>query len=101
MCSKKKQKPYDVLTFQITWKRKKRYLLFKTWFWGTASDPADPAEMEHKLRLATHQQRTGGQDDMSLNKLPRACLGKESDESFFAAIICLYPKGLLLAREGP
>ena len=27
--------------------------------------------MEHELRLATHQQRAGGQDDGSLNKLPQ------------------------------
>ena len=44
---------------------------------GASADPADPAdppdppEMEHELRLATHQQRAGGQDDGSLNKLPQ------------------------------
>ena len=27
--------------------------------------------MEHELRLATYQQRAGGQDDGSLNKLPQ------------------------------
>ena len=37
-------------------------------------DPADPPEMEHELRLATHQQRAGGQDDGSLNKLPQMIL---------------------------
>ena len=31
----------------------------------------DPAKMEHELRLATHQQCAGGQDDGSLNKLPQ------------------------------
>ena len=51
--------------------RKYRYLLFKTRFLGTAPDPADPGKMEHELRLATHQQRAGGQDDVSLNKLPQ------------------------------
>ena len=30
--------------------------------------------MEHELRLATHQQRAGGQDDGSLNKLPQIIL---------------------------
>ena len=59
------------LTFQITQTRKYRYLLFKTRFLGTAADPADPAEMEPELRLATHQQGAGGTDDVSLNKLPQ------------------------------
>ena len=27
--------------------------------------------MEHELRLATHQQRAGGQDDVSPSKLPQ------------------------------
>ena len=40
-------------------------------FWDTAADPPDSPEMEHELRLATHQQRAGGQDDVSLNKLPQ------------------------------
>ena len=29
----------------------------------------DPGKMEHELRQATHQQRAGGKDDVSLNKL--------------------------------
>ena len=65
------------LTFQITRTRKYRFLLFKNQFLNTAADPPDPAdpadppEMEHELRLATYQQRAGGQDDGSLNKLPQ------------------------------
>ena len=46
-------------------------LLPKTRFLNTAPDPPDPAEMEHKLRLATYRHRAGGQDDVSLNKLPQ------------------------------
>ena len=49
-------------------------LLFKIRFLHTAPDPGNPVnppEMEHELRLATHQQRAGGQDDGSLNKLPQ------------------------------
>ena len=34
---------------------------------GSSQSP----EMEHEVRLATHQQRAGGQDDVSLNKLPQ------------------------------
>ena len=48
--------------------------MFKNQFLGTAPDPADPPdppEMEHEVRLPTHQQRAGGQDDVSLNKLPQ------------------------------
>ena len=56
------------LTFQIRRTRKYRFLLIKTRFLNTS---ADPPEMEHELRLATHQQRAGGQDDGSLNKLPQ------------------------------
>ena len=56
------------LTFQITRNRKYRHLLFKTRLLGTAPDPG---KMEHELRLATHQQRAGGKDDVSLNKLPQ------------------------------
>ena len=48
-----------------------RFLLIKTRFLNTSADPGDPLEMEHELRLATHQQRAGGQDDGSLNKLPQ------------------------------
>ena len=40
-------------------------------FLNTVLDPAHPVKMEHELRLATHQQRGGGQDDGSLNKLPQ------------------------------
>ena len=40
-----------------------------TQFLNTSGNPADPAEMEPELRLAIHQQRAGGQDDESLNKL--------------------------------
>ena len=59
------------LTFQITRTRKYQFLLFKTRFLNTSpnpADPPDPPEMEHELRLATHQQRAGGQDGVSLNK---------------------------------
>ena len=59
------------LTFQITQTRKYPFFLFKTRFLNTALDPLNPPEMEHKLRLATHQQRAGGKDDGSLNKLPK------------------------------
>ena len=62
------------LTFRNRRSRKYRFLLFKNQFLGASPDPpdpADPAEMEHELRLATHQQRAGGQDDGSLNKLPQ------------------------------
>ena len=62
------------MTFQIRRTRKYRFLLFKNQFLGTAPDPPDPAdppEMEHEVRLPTHQQRAGGQDDVSLNKLPQ------------------------------
>ena len=51
--------------------RKYRFLLFKIRFLGTAPDPADTRNMEHELRLATHQQRAGGKDDVSVNKLPQ------------------------------
>ena len=64
-------KKHIFLTFQITRERKYRFLLIKTRFLNTSADPPDPAEMEHELRLATHQQRAGGQDDGSLNKLPQ------------------------------
>ena len=39
--------------------------------------PGSP-EMEHELWLATHQQRAGGQDEVSLHKLPQInkCEGK-------------------------
>ena len=53
------------------------FLLSKYRFFGTAPDPLDPADpinpgkMEHELRQATHQQRAGGKDDVSLNKLPQ------------------------------
>ena len=50
------------------------FSLFKNQFVGTSADPPDipdPAEMERELRRATHQQRAGGQDDGSLNKLPQ------------------------------
>ena len=72
--SKKDAKSIGFLTFQIRRSRKYRFLLFKNQFLGTSPDPPDPAdppEMEHELRLATHQQRAGGQDDGSLNKLPQ------------------------------
>ena len=59
------------LTFQITRTRKYRFLLFKNQFLNTSADPPDPADMEHELRLATYQQRAGGQDDGSLNKFPQ------------------------------
>ena len=59
------------LTFQIRRTHKYRFLLIKTRFLNTSPDPADPSKMEHELRLATHQQRAGGQDDGSLNKLPQ------------------------------
>ena len=62
---------FGFLTFQITGAHKYQFLLFKTQFLNTAPDPADPPEMEHELQLATHQQRAGGQDDGSLNKLPQ------------------------------
>ena len=45
--------------------------------WGTAPDLPDPPDpinlgkMEHELRQATHQQRAGGKDDVSPNKLPQ------------------------------
>ena len=52
-------------------KRKYRFLLSKNLFLGTAADPADPGNMEHELRQATHQQRAGGKDDVSPNKLPQ------------------------------
>ena len=70
--SKKHQKTIlFFLTFQIRRTRKYRFLLIKTRFLNTAADPADPPEMEHEVRLPTHQQRAGGQDDVSLNKLPQ------------------------------
>ena len=53
------------------------FFMFKNQFLGASPDPPDPAdpgnppEMEQELRLATHQQRAGGQDDGSLNKLPQ------------------------------
>ena len=65
------------MTFQIRRTRKYRFLLIKTRFLNTSANPADPAEladpaeMEHEVRLPTHQQRAGGQDDVSLNKLPQ------------------------------
>jgi len=62
------------LTFQITRTRKYRFFLFKNQFLNTSPDPPDPpdpAEMEHELQLETYQQRAGGQDDGSLNKLPQ------------------------------
>ena len=59
------------LTFRNRRSRKYRFLLFKNQFLGTPGDPGNPPEMEHELRLATHQQRAGGQDDGSLNKLPQ------------------------------
>ena len=62
---------YCFLTFQITRTRKYRFLLFKNQFLNTSADPPDPPDMEHELRLATYQQRAGGQDDGSLNKLPQ------------------------------
>ena len=75
--SKKDAKSIGFLTFRNRRSRKYRFLLFKNQFLGASADPADPAdppdppEMEHELRLATHQQRAGGQDDGSLNKLPQ------------------------------
>ena len=66
------------LTFQITRTRKYRFLLFKYQFLGTAPDPPDPGnpgKMEHELRLPNYQQRAGGQDDGSLNKLPQIKTG--------------------------
>ena len=70
----KTKKTQCFLTFQITRERKCRFLLIKTRSLNTCPDPANPAEMEHELRLATHQQRAGGQDDVSLNKLPQISL---------------------------
>ena len=73
-CPKNVKQTPCFLTFQIRRTRKYRFLLIKTRFLNTSPDPADtpdPAEMEHELRLATHQQRAGGQDDGSLNKLPQ------------------------------
>ena len=72
--SKKDAKSTGFLTFRNRRLRKYRFLLFKNQFLNTPADPPDPAdppEMEHELRLATHQQRAGGQDDGSLNKLPQ------------------------------
>ena len=69
--SKKEAKSTVFLTFRNRRSRKYRFLLFKNQFLGASPDPADPPDMEHKLRLATHQQRAGGQDDGSLNKLPQ------------------------------
>ena len=54
------------LTLQITRTQGLFLFLFEHHFLGTAPDPA---KMEHELRLATYQQRAGGQDDGSLNKL--------------------------------
>ena len=42
------------------------------------SGGSDPPEMEHEVRLPTHQQRAGGQDDVSLNKLPQIKTGRSS-----------------------
>ena len=69
--SKKRQKALRFLAFQIRRTCEYRFLLITTRFLNTSPDPADPAEMEHELRLATHQQRAGGQDDGRLNKLPQ------------------------------
>ena len=69
--SKKRQKTKCFLTFQIKRTRKYRFLLIKTRFLNTSANPPDPPEMEHEVRLPTHQQRAGGQDDVSLNKLPQ------------------------------
>ena len=72
--SKKDAKTIGFLTFRNRRSRKYRFLLFKNQVLGASPDPADPADpgkMEHELRLATHQQRAGGQDDGSLNKLPQ------------------------------
>ena len=73
---KKKHSNIDTVffAFQITQERKYQLLLSKTQFLGTAPDPADPGnplEMEHELRLATYSHHAGGQDDVSLNKLPQ------------------------------
>ena len=51
-------KQRECLTFRFTRKSKYRFLLSKTRFLNTAPDPIN-SEMEHKLRLTTHQQRTG------------------------------------------
>ena len=67
------------LTFQIRRKRKYQSSLIKTRFLNTSgnpADPPDPAEMEHEVRLPTHQQRAKGQDDGSLNKLPQIKTGR-------------------------
>ena len=75
--SKKCKQNSFFLTFQSRRTRKYRFLLFKNRFLGTAADPPDPADpdnpgkMEHELRQATHQQRAGDKDDVSLNKLPQ------------------------------
>ena len=66
--SKKDAKSNGFLTFRNRRSRKYRFLWFKNQFLCTS---ANPPEMEHELRLATHQQRAGGQDDGSLNKLPQ------------------------------
>ena len=58
--------------------RKYRFLLFKIQFLNTSADPADPPEMEHEVRLPTHQQRAKGQDDGSLNKLLQITLRQSS-----------------------
>ena len=34
-------------------------------------DPADPPDLVHGLQLGTSPTRAGGQDDVSLNKLPQ------------------------------
>ena len=69
--SKKDAKSTGFLTFRNRRSRKYGFLLFKNQFLSTSPDPGDPDKMEHELRLATHQQRAGGQDDVSLNKLPQ------------------------------
>ena len=79
MAPKRCHLAFGLLTFQITQTRKYRFVLFKTRFLGTAGELPDPPEMEHELQLATHQQRAGGQDDVSLNKLPQITVYVQRD----------------------
>ena len=43
------------------------------------SDPSDPGEMVHGLLLGTSPTRAGGQDDVSLEKLPQTNLVVTND----------------------
>ena len=77
--------------FQVTRERKYRFLWIKTRFLNTSPDPPDPPdppEMEHELRLATHQQRAGGQDDGSLDKLPQTMVAFAAKVLLCVTYIC-------------